>query len=85
MLLQAFFGWIGSILAWVYGFVVLPLPPAFIGEGADQLALIVRQSAALCRFVDFTMWPDAIKVVLNVYVASLLIRVLRVAFGFFVG
>ncbi len=81
----AFLQWLGSILAWVYGFVVLPAPPAFIGDGAEQLALIVQQSASLCRFVDFTLWPQAILVVVNVWVAGFLIRVLRVAFGFFVG
>jgi len=85
MLFAALLGWLGSILAWIGGFTVLPAPPAFLGEGAAQLALIVKQSAGLCSFVDFSMWPEAILLVIKVYIVSLVIRIARVAFGFFVG
>lgn len=85
MLFEAFLGWLGSILAWLGGLVALPEPPAFLGEGAAQLHTIVEQSAGLCRFVDFTLWPQAIWLVIGVWLIGFGIRVARVVLGFFVG
>jgi len=85
MFFGALLQWLGSILGWVSGLFTVPPPPAFLGSGAEQLSQIINQAAWLCRFVDFSMWPDAIITIASIWVLGLTIRIVRIVFGFFIG
>ena len=86
MIFGAMAQWLGAVLGWVFTQVPgLPTPPAMLWDGVGQIGDLMALVNGFCGWVDFDLAKQAFGVVLGVWVAGFVLRVVRVLLGFFIG
>lgn len=86
MIWQAIAEWFVMVLGWVTSQLpALPTPPAVLYDGAGSLNTLMGQVNGLCHWVDLSWAATGFQIVIGVWAVGLLIRVVRIFAGFFIG